>query len=222
MTNYRVQTELFVPDHHRQRRETLSETKSKKATKKKSRDFIYRSPTKITARFFICGQEFKNNYRNRNNNSWLEGVRKITATETAIILYTWCLVGRKTRVGTLKEDNCVSGEIIANFFGWWFSEVNGIKTFGSERLDVEPLKKYPCLAACASLWRQPSLFGDGTHAVGTRPKWAREHGLHIHCGSLCRWVASLAHRQVLGTRTWADVNVRPRPLEKVDRHPKVY
>ena len=29
---------------------------------------------------------------------------------------------------------------------------------------------------CASEWRQPSLFGDDTHAVVTRPKWAREHG----------------------------------------------
>ena len=51
--------------------------------------------------------------------------------------------------------------------------MNGIETLGSERLDVEALKKYPCPAACARLWRQPSLFGDDTHAeypakVGTR------------------------------------------------------
>ena len=82
---------------------------------------------------------------------------------------------------------------------------------------MEALKKYQCLAACASLWRQPSLFGDDTHAVGTRPRWAQEHGIHTECGPLCRWVASLAHRQVLGTRTWAEVNVRPRPLVNVNR-----
>ena len=87
---------------------------------------------------------------------------------------------------------------------------------------MEALKKYPCPAACANLWRQPSLFGDDTHAVGTWPRWAREHGQHSLCGSLCRWVPSLAHRQVLGTRTWAEVNVRPRNLEEIDRHPKVY
>ena len=77
---------------------------------------------------------------------------------------------------------------------------------------MEAVKKCPCPSACASLWRLPSLFGDDTHAVGTRPKWAREHVIHIYCGSLCRWVASLAHRQVLETGTRANVNVRPRPL----------
>ena len=35
---------------------------------------------------------------------------------------------------------------------------------------MEALKKYPCPAACASLWRQPSLFGDDTHAVGHTAK----------------------------------------------------
>ena len=56
------------------------------------------------------------------------------------------------------------------FFGWWFSELNGIQTLGLERPDVEALEKYPCPAACASLWRQPSLFGDDTHAVGNTAK----------------------------------------------------
>ena len=32
--------------------------------------------------------------------------------------------------------------------------------------------KYSCPAVCAIQWRQPSLFGDDTHAVVTRPKWA--------------------------------------------------
>ena len=57
--------------------------------------------------------------------------------------------------------------------------MSGVQTQGSERLDVEALKKCPCPAACASLWKLPSLFGDDTHAVGTRPRWAREHGIHI-------------------------------------------
>ena len=82
----------------------------------------------------------------------------------------WRPVGRKTRVGTLTEDNCASGEIIANFLDGGFSEVIGIQTLGSERMDVEALKKYPCPAACASLWRQPNLFGDDTHAVGHTAK----------------------------------------------------
>ena len=33
-------------------------------------------------------------------------------------------------------------------------------------------KECPDPAACASLWRPPSLFGDDTHAVVARPKWA--------------------------------------------------
>ena len=72
--------------------------------------------------------------------------------------------------------------------------MHGFQTWGSERLDVEALKKYPCPTACASLWRQPSLFGDDTHAVATRPKWAREHRQQTLCGPLRRWVAGLAHR----------------------------
>ena len=44
--------------------------------------------------------------------------------------------------------------------------MNGIQTLGSERLDVEALKKYQCPSVCASLWRQPSPCGVDTHAVG--------------------------------------------------------
>ena len=54
-----------------------------------------------------------------------------------VILYMWRPVGRKRRVGTLSKDNFVSGVIIANFIGSSFSNVNGIQTEGSERLNVE-------------------------------------------------------------------------------------
>ena len=47
---------------------------------------------------------------------------------------------------------------------------------------MQALEKYPCLAACASKRRQPSL--DDTHAVVARPKWAREQGLHTGLQSL--------------------------------------
>ena len=53
---------------------------------------------------------------------------------------------------------------------------------------------------------------DDTHAVGTRPKWARERGLHTQCGPFflsvgCKPGPSIGDR----TRTRANVNVRPRP-----------
>ena len=75
--------------------------------------------------------------------------------------------------------------------------MNGLKQEEKERLDVEARKKYPCPAACASLWRLPSL------TAMTRMRWLHGQGGHestdyTECGLLCRWVASLAHRQVLG------------------------
>ena len=77
--------------------------------------------------------------------------------------------------------------------------MNGIQTEESERPDVEAPQRCPCLPACASLWRQPSLFGDDTHAVVARPKWA--------------WRARNTHE------TWsnasAEVNVTPRCGEGV-------
>ena len=77
---------------------------------------------------------------------------------------------------------------------------------------MEVLKKYPCPAACVSQWRQPSLFGDDTHAVVKRPKWAREHGRHTKCGPVvsvgCKPGQSTRDR----TRTRASMHVRPRHL----------
>ena len=60
-------------------------------------------------------------------------------------------------------------------------------------------------------------LGDDTYAVVTRPKWAREQGLHKVCGPPCRWVVRLYPRNLLDTRTWAEVTVRPRPFVKVNR-----
>ena len=82
--------------------------------------------------------------------------------------------GTENSVGTLTKDNCVSGGNIANFLDGGFSEVNGVA-----------LEKYPCPAAGASQWRLPGLLGDDTHAVVTRPRWAREHGRHNRVWSRC-------------------------------------
>ena len=97
--------------------------------------------------------------------------------------------GRKTRVGTLTKDSCVSGEIIANFWIVVFSRER-CQIEGTERLDMEAPWKSLCRAVSASLWRQPSLCGNDTHAVVAR------HGMHTKCGPMHRWVASLAHRLV--------------------------
>ena len=61
------------------------------------------------------------------------------------------------------------------------------------RPDVEESKKYPCLAACASLWRLPSFLAM------THMRWLRGQSGHPStectlCGLLCRLVVGLAHR----------------------------
>ena len=76
-----------------------------------------------------------------------------------------------TRCYNNERQPCLRGNY-RQFFVSWFSEVNGIETEGSERSGAEAPQTCPCPAACASLWRLPSLFGDDTHAVVTRPKWA--------------------------------------------------
>ena len=48
-------------------------------------------------------------------------------------------------------------------------------------------------------------LGDDTHAVGTRPKWAREHGLHTSCGpffvgGLQAWPIDLCSNKDAGKR----------------------
>ena len=93
-------------------------------------------------------------------------------SQNLVVLYMWRLAGRKSRVGTLITDNCVSWGIVAIFIGSFFSDLNGVKRRGTERPDVEAPKKCPCPAACASIWRLLRLFGDDTYAVVARPKWA--------------------------------------------------
>ena len=44
-----------------------------------------------------------------------------------VMLHMWRPAGRKTRGGTLTHGTYVSGEVIANFFGSWFSDVNAIR-----------------------------------------------------------------------------------------------
>ena len=69
---------------------------------------------------------------------------------------------------------------------------------------------------CESQETAQSL-GDDTHEVVKRPKWASEHGQHTQCGRFCRWVESLAHRQVLGTWSRAEVNVRPQQAKRKNK-----
>ena len=94
-------------------------------------------------------------------------------------------------------------------------------TFSRERAQaketvrpVETLKKCAHPAARASPWRPPSLVGDDTHAGGCTAKGGHERGTESGPvdglraarieriarwrGPQCRWVGSLAHRQVFG------------------------
>ena len=75
---------------------------------------------------------------------------------------------------------CQSGNF-RQIFGSWFSDVKGVK-----KGNLHVRANGDCPVSC-----------DDTHAVVTRPEWAPEHGLHTECGPLRRWVANLAHRQVL-------------------------
>ena len=57
-------------------------------------------------------------------------------------------------------------------------------------------------------------------------RWLRgqggQHGLHTECGSICRWVASLVHRQVLEQGRGQKVNVRHRPLVNQQANRKIH
>ena len=61
-------------------------------------------------------------------------------------------------------------------------------------------------------------LGDHRSAVGTRPKWAREHRLHS-MWPLLSVGEKLGPSTSARTRTWADVNVRLGPLANVNRLP---
>ena len=152
---------------------TETETESNEAFSRWRR-VEYHSPTKNNSHILLSlVRNSKINYRNRNsNNSWLEGVRNNFSNRNSNNSVHGATGGAEnTRWDTYRRQLCLRSNY-RQFFGGWFSIVNGVRTLGSERLDVEALKKYPCLAACASLWRLPRLFGDDTHAVVAQPKWA--------------------------------------------------
>ena len=93
-----------------------------------------------------------------------------------LILYMWRPAGRKTLVETLTNDNYVPGKLSPIFWIVVFRrERYQIKD--SVRLDAEALNEDLCPAACARICGQPSLFGDDTHAVATRPNcgWKAWH-----------------------------------------------
>ena len=127
-----------------------------------------------------------------------------------VILYMWRLVGRKTRVGTLIKDNYVSGENYRHVSGSWISDVNGVKQ--RERR--------------AQMWRRlrnvhvllhARAYGDYPVSLAMT-HMRRLHGQSGHKSTgYLRRVASLAHRYSIATRTWAEVNVRPRPFVNVNR-----
>ena len=75
-----------------------------------------------------------------------------------------------------------------------------------------PVSSYVCEPTGTA---QP--HGDDAHAVVARLKWVLEHRLRTVCGPLRQSVASLACRQMLKTRSRAEVNVRLLRLVKVNR-----
>ena len=95
--------------------------------------------------------------------------------------------------------------------------MNGTRTMTSERPGVEAPQQCPHPAACASLWRRPSLSGDDTHAVGCTAKVgmrARDtHEVWSNESVGCEPGPSTCAR----TRTRGEVKVRPRPLVNVNR-----
>ena len=108
-----------------------------------------------------------------------------------------------TRWNTQQRQPCLRGNY-RQFLGLLFLDVNGIQTEGSERSGVEAPQRCLCPAACASTWRQPSLFSDDTHAAVTWPKWALEHGIHTEWSHMLRaWPISWCR-----TRKRAEVNGR--------------
>ena len=60
-------------------------------------------------------------------------------------------------------------------------------------------------------------LGNDTHATVRRLKGHQSTDCTVCC-PLRRWVESLAYPMRVRTRTRADVNVRPRPLVKTNRH----
>ena len=61
----------------------------------------------------------------------------------------------------------MSQENLSPFFGIVIFRRERYKTKEAVRPDVEAPHQYPCPTACASYWRQPSLFGDNTRGSNT-------------------------------------------------------
>ena len=74
-----------------------------------------------------------------------------------VILGMWRPAGRKTRVDTLRNDNCGSDEAIGNFSNE-VSDANGFQKESGALACGGTQGNIPCPAACASQRRQPSLL----------------------------------------------------------------
>ena len=120
-----------------------------------------------------------------------------------MILHMWRPAGRKTRVETLTNDNCVSREIIANFLNRGFLT----RTVFKQR------------HWSAQMWRRlrnvhvllhVRAHGDCPVSLAmTHMRWLSGQSGHQSTKSLgCEPGPSTGAR----TRTRAEVNVRPRPL----------
>ena len=64
------------------------------------------------------------------------------------------------------------------------------------RLHVEAPEKCSCPAACCELMETAQSLGDDAHAVAMGPTW-ESTDFTVVCGPRCRFVVSVAHRQVL-------------------------
>ena len=95
-----------------------------------------------------------------------------------VILYTW-RPGEleNTRWNIHKRHTSMSQLKLSPVFWIVVLRRERYQIKDSVRLDVEALNEDLCPAACPSLCGQPSLFGDDTQAVFTRPKcgWKAWH-----------------------------------------------
>ena len=102
------------------------------------------------------------------------------------------------------------------FFGSWFSDVNGVKQRKWSASMVEPPKKYTCLAACASQGRLPSLLAmthvRWLHCQGRRASTDSTQSVVPCVGGLRAWPI-----ETCSNKDGAKVKGRPRPFVNVRR-----